>query len=166
MRAGAGADSVGRCGLQRASSSSSLAQPWQILGSSVGGTSPPWRRPLLLPSGTMDRRSLVLRGRSCSTISRVRPGARRLAGCHARPPGGRRWCRSSRSQWGRASIPPTMASNGGSCGHGLIGERMHPYSSEELTHGGARRGRARFCALRSSLVGGGEEERGTFLRGE
>jgi hypothetical protein len=56
MRAGAGADSAGRCGLRRASSPSSSARPWRILGGSVGGTSPPWRRPLLLPSGAMSRR--------------------------------------------------------------------------------------------------------------
>jgi hypothetical protein len=103
---------------------------------------------LLLPGGTLCSslaapwrdRSLVLRGRSCPTVTRARPGVRRLAGSHARPPSGRQWRRSSRSRWGRVSIPPTIASSGGSCGHGLIGERMHPYSSEELTHGGARQG--------------------------
>jgi hypothetical protein len=55
MRAGAGADSTGRCGFRRASSPSSSARPWKILGGSVGGTSPPWQHPLLLPSGTMAR---------------------------------------------------------------------------------------------------------------
>jgi hypothetical protein len=40
-----------------------------------------------------------------------------------------------------------MASNGGNCGHGLIRERMHPYSSEELTHGAREAGRGSLLCL-------------------
>jgi hypothetical protein len=98
MRAGAGADSAGRCRLRRASSPSSSVRPWQILGSSVGETSPPWRRLCSSLAAPWPDGSLMLRGRSCSTVARARPGARRLADSHARPPGDRWWRRSSRSR--------------------------------------------------------------------